>query len=1045
MKYLVTFILLQLVMFNNGILQAQWVKTRGPAYEKQVNSSTTILSNGWILVSELTQQFDTAWVNAVQTIYTHDENGYLTVTLRQTWGGSGWDNFDLDSFTNDGNGYDTLDLFQSWNNGAWVTTGRYHNSYDVNGNNTRTLAENWSSSGWVTYGQETWTYNANGKKTSDLAQTWNGSTWVNAYQDIYTYDANGYRIATLYQTWNGSAWVNASQDIYTYDANGYETIDLSQTWSGSAWGNSRHENFTYDANGKKASELYQTWSGSAWVNSMQWNFTFDGNGNNTNLLEQVWEKSAWVNSQWLQYNWQQGTAVKVTSPSAGETVLAGEPYTISWQAPGITFLRIDFSTDSGNTYKTIAGNVIASANNFTWTFDDTILSAKCKIKISDKNDTTKNGESGRFRIKPYILTRFKPNGDYEKFDILTHAWSFGNSQANMWPASWFNQFDYEHGTDPYTAQHYPQNLFRVAPVWAWYADFPDWPNFVRAFGADTCYVNTSPVVYSPSAFSYWAGIKGHNWNGSCFGFAISSLLNFDFPAAFSAYFPELGNFTELYSLPINDSTRRVVNQLFQYQFGSAALDYRNQAWHKTPRQTLQDLKNMFLSDIRNDQSLYIVAPAGNAAHSIVPTEMHRIPNTSQFRVKVYDNRCPEGDCGDGFTNPEVIIDSAFNTWSYAPLQWGSGNWGLLLEAPVNTFLNPPIIPTGPPLIKNIPPAALKQTTTSYLRVLNTTTSNITITDSIGNTIGFHDTTGFCTLTDGFPIIPATANFQPPIGYYIPGGSYSINMDSFKDSAATLSVFGSSNVFSYWRSDAAGNQSDRLSYKNGINVGNPDAQTKSVNLEAITKLIGSEHEYQILNCATVQNDSVRIATPDSNRIMFVNMGPSKIYDLNIMLAGVSSSGQFTHARISVPAHSTHFIVPNWQDLSHQPVKIYLDNGNTGTISDSLLVTNEATGIKEQSLTGIPGEFSLGQNFPNPFNPTTTIRYGMPNRSHVTLTVFNTLGQQVVILQNGEQDAGFHEVQFNGSRLASGVYFYSIEVNSTNGKQNFRETRKMLLLK
>jgi hypothetical protein len=271
------------------------------------------------------------------------------------------------------------------------------------------------------------------------------------------------------------------------------------------------------------------------------------------------------------------------------------------------------------------------------------------------------------------------------------------------------------------------------------------------------------------------------------------------------------------------------------------------------------------------------------------------------------------------------------------------------------------------------------------------------------------------------------------------------MDSFKDSVTTLSVFGSSNVFSYWRGDAASNQSDRLSYKNGIEVGNQDAQSKSVNLEAITKLFESERDFQILNCATVQNDSVRIATPDSNRVMFVNLGPSKIYDLNIRLAGTSSSGQFTHSRITVPAHSTHFIVPDWQDLSHLPVKIYLDAGNTGTISDSLLVTNEATGIKEQLNTGIPGEFSLDQNYPNPFNPTTTIRYGLPYPSHTTLTVFNSLGQQVAILQNGEQDAGFHKVSFDGSRLASGVYFYSIEVKSTDGKQSFRETRKMLFLK
>jgi hypothetical protein len=250
---------------------------------------------------------------------------------------------------------------------------------------------------------------------------------------------------------------------------------------------------------------------------------------------------------------------------------------------------------------------------------------------------------------------------------------------------------------------------------------------------------------------------------------------------------------------------------------------------------------------------------------------------------------------------------------------------------------------------------------------------------------------------------------------------------------------------YLISDAVKTQTDRLSYDGGVSFGSPDAQTKTVNLEAITRLTGSERDFQILNCATVQNDSVRIITPDSNRVVFVNLGPSKIYDLNIKLARASSSGQFTHARITVPAHSTHFIVPNWQDLSHQPVKIYIDAGNTGTINDSSPVTNEATGIKEQLHTGMPGEFSLDQNYPNPFNPTTIIRYGFPHRSHVTLAVFNALGQQVAILQNGEQDAGFHEVQFNGSRLASGVYFYSLEANSTDGKQNFRETKKMLLLK
>jgi hypothetical protein len=92
-----------------------------------------------------------------------------------------------------------------------------------------------------------------------------------------------------------------------------------------------------------------------------------------------------------------------------------------------------------------------------------------------------------------------------------------------------------------------------------------------------------------------------------------------------------------------------------------------------------------------------------------------------------------------------------------------------------------------------------------------------------------------------------------------------------------------------------------------------------------------------------------------------------------------------------------------------------------------------------VTSTPYRFSLEQNFPNPFNPSTTIRYGLPSRSHVTLTVFNTLGQQVAKVVQGEQEAGFHEVQFDASGLASGVYLYRLTAGS------YVETRKLLLVR
>jgi hypothetical protein len=89
--------------------------------------------------------------------------------------------------------------------------------------------------------------------------------------------------------------------------------------------------------------------------------------------------------------------------------------------------------------------------------------------------------------------------------------------------------------------------------------------------------------------------------------------------------------------------------------------------------------------------------------------------------------------------------------------------------------------------------------------------------------------------------------------------------------------------------------------------------------------------------------------------------------------------------------------------------------------------------------LPTKFRLDQNFPNPFNPSTTIRYELPQKSRLTLSVYNVLGQQVSILVQGEQESGYHEVRFDGSNLASGVYFYRLQAGT------YVETRKFLLLK
>jgi hypothetical protein len=94
---------------------------------------------------------------------------------------------------------------------------------------------------------------------------------------------------------------------------------------------------------------------------------------------------------------------------------------------------------------------------------------------------------------------------------------------------------------------------------------------------------------------------------------------------------------------------------------------------------------------------------------------------------------------------------------------------------------------------------------------------------------------------------------------------------------------------------------------------------------------------------------------------------------------------------------------------------------------------------------PEGFMIMQNYPNPFNPRTVIRYAVPVASHVTVGIYNTLGQHIAELVNSEQHAGWHESTWNAN-VSSGLYFYRIDaVSTTDPQKRFTQLKKMLLLK
>ena len=115
---------------------------------------------------------------------------------------------------------------------------------------------------------------------------------------------------------------------------------------------------------------------------------------------------------------------------------------------------------------------------------------------------------------------------------------------------------------------------------------------------------------------------------------------------------------------------------------------------------------------------------------------------------------------------------------------------------------------------------------------------------------------------------------------------------------------------------------------------------------------------------------------------------------------------------------------------------LINSNLGTrqIKVDGVVTDISTFNNE-----IPLEYVLYSNYPNPFNPSTIIRYALPQEGYVSLIIYNSLGQEVYKLANEIQTAGYHEIVFNASKLSSGLYIYRIKAGE------FIQSKKMILMK
>ena len=139
-------------------------------------------------------------------------------------------------------------------------------------------------------------------------------------------------------------------------------------------------------------------------------------------------------------------------------------------------------------------------------------------------------------------------------------------------------------------------------------------------------------------------------------------------------------------------------------------------------------------------------------------------------------------------------------------------------------------------------------------------------------------------------------------------------------------------------------------------------------------------------------------------------------------------------------STHTY--NWVTREGHQLSVSVDTASASNVhvhDISLTYINSTPPTSVIKPGELPKSFSLGQNYPNPFNPTTIIRFAIQSTSFVSLKIYDILGREVSTLANEQKSPGIYEVNFNASRLSSGIYFYQLRAGTNV------ETKRMMLIK
>ena len=708
------------------------------------------------------------------------------------------------------------------------------------------------------------------------------------------------------------------------------------------------------------------------------------------------------------------------SPRRGSAVLTGSTYKLKWYTgDGIENVAIDIKYGA-NEWETIMENIAAGTREYDVTFDD-VLRESVQFRVRDIENPLFSDSSAVFSMYPderiaQYVRRALPDGSYLLYRHGQHSWSFSNSSTNMWP--------------------YQER-------------FPDWDTFCRTYGDNFCYGSIEGGTYRRlAALSWWGTLKLFDWQGSCSGFSISSLMFFNEMYHLPFRFP---GFETLYDVNLSLNARSFVNA-HQLKFtgprvGTIILTQLTSLFNDYPDETLEKLEES-LDQYRKHRSLVIIDPDKKSRiHTIQPSRIEYSHDGTLAYIRVYDSNHPG-------SIKTVTINKQSNSWTYTtdPFNVTDASKGVFVSPEADKyFLDHDIAPyTAGQLPEQI--AALEtydelldtyDTEETHISVYVNPGSALLIQNDEGNAIGMlEDEVLIDMLPDAIPILAFSPDLvhDLPMGYFIPRGAYKVSMHHYTDEPAAFSSYTEKELYTIRQPKVNPQQVDDIVIDNGLGIHSTEAGHE-FDFEAISVDGAEEMMFTVESLASSPGDSLHFALADIRNFTLLNAGEAKTVNLSVLGIVEERRVEARYRSIPVRQNSRQLLIPDWTDPVDEPLLILIDTNLDGTYDDTLTVySDETTGIGHRLPTDeLPEAFGLFQNYPNPFNASTIIRYGIKERVNVELSIYNILGQRITTLVNDIHERGYYEVSFDASHLSSGVYIYRLQAGE------YVESKKLMLLK